>query len=157
MPSDKGVTSSSRTSFTSPERTPPWIARTERDGLIGIDVPAWLLAEEVLHFFLDLRHTGLAADEDDVVDLVDLQAGIVQRNLARTDRTLNERVHERLELGARQLDVEVLRTAGIGRDVRQVHLGLLLRRLSSILAFSAASLRRCMAAGPAEMSTPLSR
>ena len=40
---------------------------------------------------------------------------------------LHQVLDQRFELGARELDVQVLRPAGIGRDVRQVHVGLLAR------------------------------
>src|SRR2546423_417113 len=44
---------------------------------------------------------------------------------ARTHGLLHQVLHQGLELGARQLDVEMLRSRGIGGDVRQVDVGLL--------------------------------
>ena len=67
-----------------------------------------------------------------------------QRLLARLERALDEVFDHLLELGARDAQVHVLGTGRVGREERQVDRGLELRLDSSILAFSAASLRRCM-------------
>ena len=56
------------------------------------------------------------------------QAGVLQRDAAGLDGLLDQVFDQRFELGARELDVEVLRARRIGRDVRQVHVGLLARR-----------------------------
>ena len=93
--------------------------------LVRVDVLARLLAEELGHGLLDLRHAGHAADEDHVGDLRGAQAGVVQRDAAGLDRLLDEVIDEGLQLGAGQLDREVLRARGVGRDIRQVDLGLL--------------------------------
>ncbi len=82
----------------------------ERYGLIRIHIPTRLLAEEVLHLFLDLRHARLATDKDNVVNFVHLEASIVERDLAGLNRACDEPFYERLQLGACQLDVQVLRT-----------------------------------------------
>ena len=50
---------------------------------------------------------------------------------------------------------QVLGTGGVGRDVGQVDVGLLALEDSSILAFSAASFRRCRASTSFFRSTPL--
>src|SRR5690606_11922003 len=99
--------------------------RTQCDGFVGVHVATRLLAEEVLHLFLDLRHARLAADQDDVVDFVDLEAGILERHLARPDGAVNQLVDQRLELGPGQLDIEVLRPGRVRGDVRKVHFRLL--------------------------------
>jgi hypothetical protein len=59
MPSESGVTSSSSTSLRSPASTWPWIAAPTATGLIGVDVLARLLAEELLDLLLDLGHARL--------------------------------------------------------------------------------------------------
>jgi hypothetical protein len=89
-------------------------------GLVGIDVLARLLAEELLHLLLHLRHPRHAADEDHVVDLRGRDPGVLDGRLERLDRARDQVLDERLELGPRQLDVEVLRARRVGRDVRQV-------------------------------------
>ena len=99
--------------------------RADRDDLVGVDRPVGLLAEQRLHRFDDLGHAGHAADQDDLVDLAGGQPGIAQRRLARTHRALDQVVDQRLELGAGDLDVEVLGAGLVGGDERQVHLGLL--------------------------------
>ncbi|EIL95189.1 putative NAD-specific glutamate dehydrogenase [Rhodanobacter spathiphylli B39] len=101
--------------------------RAHGDGLVRVDVLARFLAEEVLHRFLHLGHAGLTADQDHVVDVGHAQAGVIQRGAARIDGALDQILDQRLELGPGQLDVEVLRTRGVGRHVRQVHVGLVVR------------------------------
>ncbi|EAS48812.1 putative glutamate dehydrogenase [Aurantimonas manganoxydans SI85-9A1] len=95
-----------------------------RDDLIRVDALVRLLAEQVLHRFLDLRHAGHAADQNDLVDVRRGDAGILEGRLARIHRALHEVVHQALELGARQLHGQVLGTRRIGGDERQVDFGL---------------------------------
>src|SRR3546814_1718472 len=94
-----------------------------------------LLAEEALHRLIDLRHAGHAADHDDVVDLARRHTGILQRSLHRGHGALDEVVHQGFQLGAGQLDVEVLRPGRIGSDERQVDLGLCRRRQLDLRLF----------------------
>src|SRR6202012_4302027 len=54
--------------------------------------------------------------------------GVLARRTAGRDRLLPPVLHQRLELGASQLDVEVLWPRGIRGDVRQIDVGLLRRR-----------------------------
>ena len=54
-----------------------------------------------------------------------LQAGVLERPLARTDGPRDQLLDQALELGAGQLEVEVLRARLVGGDERQVDLGLL--------------------------------
>ena len=124
MPSDSGVTSSSSTSLTSPCSTPAWIAAPIGNDLVGVDALVRLLAEQLLHDLLDLRHAGHAADQDHFVDLGRREAGVLDRLPARLDRLLHQIVDQRLELGAGELHGQVLRTGGIRGDERQVDLGL---------------------------------
>ncbi len=101
----------------------------------GIDALVGLLAEELLHDLLHLRHARRAADQNDLVDLLGIEAGVLERLLHRRDGPLDQIVHELLELGARERDVQVLGPALVGRDERQIdvrlvgarqlHLGLL--------------------------------
>ncbi|EHK58756.1 putative NAD-specific glutamate dehydrogenase [Mesorhizobium alhagi CCNWXJ12-2] len=108
----------------------------ERHHLIRVDALVRLLAEELLHHFLDFRHARHAADQNHLVDLACLQASILQRRLAGLDRALDEIIHQRLELGAGQLHRQVLRARLIGRDERQVDLGLRGRRQLDLGLFS---------------------
>ena len=67
---------------------------------------------------------GHAADQHHFADFTGGEAGILQRLAAGLDGLLNEIVDQRLELGARQLHRQMLRTGLIGRDERQVDFGL---------------------------------
>ena len=73
IPSDSGVTSSSSTSLTSPASTPRLHGRAHGDRLIRVDVLARLLAEEIAHVLLRQRHARLAADQDDLGDVLALR------------------------------------------------------------------------------------
>ncbi len=88
MPSDSGVTSSSSTSLTSPREHAGLDRGTDRNRFVGVNVLTRLLAEELVHLLLHERHARLAADEDDLGDVVDRQAGILQRDAARLDGLL---------------------------------------------------------------------
>ena len=94
------------------------------DDLVGVDALVRLAPEEVLHRLDHLRHAGHAADEDDLVDLAGRKARVLERQLARLDGALDELLDQRLELGAGELDREVLGAGGVGGDERQVDLGL---------------------------------
>ena len=100
-------------------------AGADRDRLVGVDVLARLLAEEVLHVLLHQRHARLAAHQDHLGHIRRGKAGVLHGGAARTHGLLHQVLHQGLELGARQLDVEMLRSRGIGGDVRQVDVGLL--------------------------------
>ena len=82
------------------------------------------LPKKLLDDFLHLRHAGHAADEDDFVDLAGGEAGVLQRLAARLDRPLDQIVDQGFEFGAGQLQGQMLRTRGVGRDVGQVDFGL---------------------------------
>ena len=94
------------------------------DHLVRVDALVRLLAEQLLHDLLHLRHAGHAADQDHLVDLGRGQAGVLERHAARFDGLLDEIVDQRLELGAGELHGQMLRAAGVRRDERQVDLGL---------------------------------
>ena len=53
------------------------------DDFVRVDALVRLLAEQLLHDFLHLRHAGHAADQNDFVDLGRRNAGILERLLAR--------------------------------------------------------------------------
>jgi len=91
--------------------------------LVGVDVLARLLAEEFLDLVLHLGHAGHAAHQDHVVDLAHADAGVLDGGAAGRNRALDELFDQRFQLGAGELDVEVLRAGGICRDVGQVDVG----------------------------------
>jgi hypothetical protein len=92
-------------------------------GLVGVDVLARLLAEELLDLVLHLGHAGHAADQDHVLDVADRHAGILDGGAAGGDGALDQLLHQAFELGAGQLDVQVLGAGGISGDVGQVDVG----------------------------------
>ena len=100
----------------------------DRHRFVRVHILTRLFAEKFLHLLLHLRHPGHAADQNHVVDVGCLDTRIRDRSTARRDRFLDQLFDQRLELGARQLDVQMFRTGGIGRDVRQIDVGLLARR-----------------------------
>jgi hypothetical protein len=53
--------------------------RADRNHLVGIDALVWLLAEDLLHNLLDLRHPGHAADQHHFADVAGCQSGILER------------------------------------------------------------------------------
>ena len=83
--------------------------------LVRVHALMRLAAEEVLHRLDHFRHARHAADENDLVDLGGLQAGVLQRVLARPDGLLDEIVDQALELGAGELHGEMLRPASCRR------------------------------------------
>ncbi len=87
-----------------------------------------LLAEQLLHQLLDLRHTCLTANQHHLVDLRRIHARILHRLLARPNRLLQQIIHQRLQLRARQLAHQVLRPARVCSNERQIDLRLLRRR-----------------------------
>src|SRR5260221_3265567 len=95
----------------------------DRDDLIGVHAVVGLLAEARLHGLLDCRHAGHAADQDDLVDVPGLQAGVLESGLNGGLRLLDELLDQVLELRPGEGHHEVLRAGGVGRHVRQVDLG----------------------------------
>jgi hypothetical protein len=83
------------------------------------------LPKEALHLGLDLGHTGLAAHQDHLVDLAGGEPGILERDAAGLDGAVHQVLHQGLELGPGELDIQVLGTGLIRRDVGQIDVGLL--------------------------------
>ncbi len=109
MPSDSGVTSSRSTSVTSPESTPPWIAAPTATTSSGL-TPLWGSRPKMsLHELLHLRHARHAADQDHFIDLLRRQAGILQCPFGRSERPLDQVVHQLLELRPGERHVQMLR------------------------------------------------
>ena len=73
------------------------------DDLVRVDALVRVLADELLDLLLHRRHAGHAADEDDVVDLSRVEAGVGERLLRRADGPLEQVVRDLLELRAREL------------------------------------------------------
>jgi hypothetical protein len=124
IPSDKGVTSSSSTSLRSPDKHLALNGSTHGHGFIGVHVLARLLAEQFLDLFLHLGHAGHAADQNHVMDVGHLDAGVLDGGAARRNGALDQFFDQAFQLGAGQLDVQVFGAGSIGCDVGQVDVGL---------------------------------
>src|SRR5690606_11181679 len=108
---------------------------TDGDDLVRVDALVRLLAAgELADHVGDGGHAGGATDEDDVVDVADLDARVLDHLVERRLGALEQVRGHRLELGAGQLLVEL--------D-------------SSFLACSAASRSRCIAILSFDRSTPV--
>ncbi len=83
-----------------------------------------LTTEELFNAFLNLRHTGHAANQNNIVDFACSNASIFKRGLTRGHGAFDQITHQPFKLRTRQLDVEVFRTRCISRDERQVDVGL---------------------------------
>ena len=90
---------------------------TNRHGFIRVDVAARFFAEELFDLVLNLGHAGHAAHQNDVVNLINTDAGIFDGHSARCDGALNQLVDQGLELGAVEFDAQVLWPRGIGSNV----------------------------------------
>ena len=109
MPSDSGVTSSRRTSLTSPFSTPPWIAAPTATTSSGLTPLCGSLPISSLTFACTagMRVMPPTSTTWSISDAS--SPASVERLLGRADRALEQVVRELLELRARQLQVEVLR------------------------------------------------
>ena len=156
MPSDSGVTSSSSTSLTSPPSTPPCTAAPTATTSSGFTPLCGSLPNRSRTSSWTARHAGLAAHQHDFVDLLRGDAGIGHRLLAGPDRALQNVFHHLLETRARQLHHagawDRWRSAVMNGRLISVSSSV----ESSILAFSAASFRRCSAIWSFERSMPFS-
>ena len=111
--------------MTSPAMMPVWMAAPMAIALVGVDRAVGLLAEDLAHDLRDLGGAGLAAHEQDLVDLV-RRAGRRRRGSAgRAPSSLQEVVGERLVLLPGEDGVEVLGPGGVGGDEGQHDLRLL--------------------------------
>ena len=98
--------------------------RADRHDLVRVDALVRLLAaEHLLDRFDDRRHAGHAADEDHLVDVGGLEAGVLERGLDRPLGLGHEVGHQVLELGPGEGHDEVLGAGRVGGDVGQVDLG----------------------------------
>ena len=83
-PSDSGVTSNKRTSFTSPLSTPAWIAAPTATTSSGLTPRCGSLPNRSLTISWTGRHARLAADQNHFVDIPGADAGVLERLLHRS-------------------------------------------------------------------------
>ena len=86
------------------------------------------MAEEVFDVLLHQRHACLTTDQDHLRHITGRQLGVLQSNLAGLHGALDQVFDDGLELGARELDAQVLGAGCIGGDVGQIDVGLLTGR-----------------------------
>ena len=77
-------------SLTSPFSTPAWIDAPTATASSGLTPLSASLPVSSLHQVGDRGHAGGAADEDDVVDLVLVEAGVADRLLERAAARLEQ-------------------------------------------------------------------
>ena len=94
-----------------------------RHDLVGIHALVWLLLEEIGDALLHERHSGLPADQYDLIDVGRSQSRIRHALLHRVHRLVHDVADEFLERLSRHLHVEVARARLVVRDERQVDLG----------------------------------
>ena len=80
--------------------------------------------KQVFHQRLNARHAGLSANQHHFIYLAGVNAGVFHALLARTDRALNDVFNHPFELRPGQLLHQMLGTAGVGGDERQIDLRL---------------------------------
>src|SRR5579872_1220910 len=92
------------------------------DHFVGVNTLVAFASEKLFHKLLDAGHARLSTDQHDFVDLAGINTRIFHALLAWSDRALNDVFNHAFELGAGQFLDQVLGTAGIGRDERQIDL-----------------------------------
>ena len=94
--------------------------RADGDDLVRVDAAVRLLAQDLLDLVADGGHARHAADEDDLLDVLGLEAGVLERLLDGADGALDEVVRDLVELGARERELEMARAVARECDERQV-------------------------------------
>ncbi|ROW02352.1 hypothetical protein VSDG_02455 [Cytospora chrysosperma] len=97
---------------------------TNGNSLIRVDRLGGVTAEDALDGLGNLGHTGHTTNEDNLLDVLGLEAGVLQGLLDRLDGPADKRVDHLLKLSAGELQVDVLGARGISSDEGQVDVGL---------------------------------
>ncbi len=92
--------------------------RADGHDLVGVHALVGLFAGDLHDEFLHGGHARRAADQDDVVDLVEGQPGVLDGLVEGPAAAIDEVGSQLVELGPGELDVEVLRAVGRRRDER---------------------------------------
>ena len=125
MPSVWGVTSRSTSSLTSPAMMPVWMAAPMAMPSSGFTARFGSLPKTLRTISDDLGRARLPADQQDLVDLLRLEAGVGEAAAAGLDGALEQVVGQRLVLLPGEHGVEVLGPGGVGGDEGQHDLRLL--------------------------------
>ena len=97
---------------------------THGHGFVRVHVLAGILAEEFLDLFLHFGHAAHTTDQDHVLNVRHRDTCVLDGSAAGSDGALDQVFHQRFQLGAGQLQVQVLGTGGVSRDIGQVDVGL---------------------------------
>ncbi|ROW05767.1 hypothetical protein VMCG_05263 [Cytospora schulzeri] len=101
---------------------------TNGDSLIRVDGLGGVTAEDALDGLSDLGHAGHTTNEDNLLDVLGLEAGVLEGLLDGLDGPADERVDHLLKLSTGELQVDVLGAGGISGDEGQVDVSLERRR-----------------------------
>ena len=120
MPRDSGVTSKQHDVLDVAAEHAGLNGRADGHALIRVDALVGLLAGDALHGFLHGGNTGGAAHEDDLVDVLGGDAGVLHGLIERADGLVDQIRGQFVELGAGDGDVQMLGAGGVRGDERQV-------------------------------------
>ena len=98
--------------------------RAHGHDLVRVDRAVGLLAEEFADLLLHQGHAGHAAHQHHFVDVLGGEAGVGERLLAGADGAFDQVHDQAFQLGAGDLDHQVLGAVLVGGDEGQVDLGL---------------------------------
>lgn len=101
---------------------------TDGDSLIRVDGLGGVATEDALDGLGNLGHTGHTTDEDDFLDVLGLERGILEGLADGLNSAVNQGTNEALELGTGHLGVDVLGSGRVGSDEWKVDVGLEGRR-----------------------------
>ena len=139
--------------MTSPAQDTTLNGGTDGDSLIRVDRLGGLTAEDALDRLGDLGHTGHATNQNDLLDVLGLQVGILRAFADGVDGARDQRVNK-----LSNWERVILRLMCLGPEASAVMKGRLMsvwrEEDSSILAFSAASRIRWMAMRSLARSRP---
>ncbi|KAH6607458.1 hypothetical protein Trco_003771 [Trichoderma cornu-damae] len=94
------------------------------DGLVRVDGLGGVTSEDGLDRLGNLGHASHAADQDDLLDVLGLEAGVLEGLANGLDGSVDEGLNHLLELRASELQVDVLGAGSVGGDEGQVDVGL---------------------------------
>ena len=97
---------------------------TNGDSLIGVDGLGRVASEDGLDGLGDLGHTSHTTDQDNLLDVLGLQVGILECLADGSSGAGDERVSKGLELSTGHLGVDVLGTGGVSGDEGKVDVSL---------------------------------
>ena len=98
-------------------------ARAYCDHFIGIHALVRLFSENFSNFSLDLGHSCHAAHQDNIINIAGGKSCIFHGHPTGCHHFFNELVHQPFQLGAGQLDIQVLGAACISCDEGKVDIG----------------------------------